>query len=307
MASEVIFHLSSPLPDYLEAIALAQERFKQIETSCTRFNDQSALMKANATPSSWHEMPTEAVHIIEKAFEAYGYTKGLFDPRILGDLVATGYDTSISFTLKTAEKEILVRSTQEQARKRRNALPDWKLEISKNQVLLGKLPIDLGGIGKGYAVSEALEILRKHAQGVMVEAGGDIAVCGNISKQLNWRIGIEDPWDEAGEPLAVVELEGGSIATSSLRLRRWIHNGVKQHHLIDPSTGNPGGDGLMAVSVIHDLAYIAEVWSKSLFLIGIEGIAQAAQEEKLAVAWVSMDGNLVANEAFEEKTIWKRD
>jgi thiamine biosynthesis lipoprotein len=307
MASDVVFHLASPQPGYVEALAQAELIFKNIEKSCTRFNPQSALMLANRQPSEWHEMPSEAIEIISKAYEAYLYTHGVFDPRILQDLVQAGYDTSISFTLINKEKEIKVSSTLENQNKPRAVLPQWNLEISEKKVLLGALPIDLGGIGKGCAVSSALEILKNFAQGVMVEAGGDIAVHGKSAPDLNWRIGVEDPWDVSSDPLTVIEIESGAIATSSLRLRRWIHNGVQQHHLIDPKTGVPGGDGLMAVSVIHEFAYVAEVWSKSLFLSGVKAIEIDAAKENLAVAWVTQTGELFYNKAFEAKVIWKSE
>ncbi len=57
-----------------------------------------------------------------------------------------------------------------------------------------------------------------------------------------WIVGIEDP-------LAVFQIEGhGAVATSSIQRLRWVHDGQIVHHLIDPRTGEPGGEGLLAVT-----------------------------------------------------------
>ena len=90
-------------------------------------------MKANAAPLLWNELPIEAVDIIRKSFDAYKYTNGVFDPRILNDLVASGYDAHISFTLTTEEKVVRVQSISEQQKKRREILPEWELKIVDNQ------------------------------------------------------------------------------------------------------------------------------------------------------------------------------
>lgn len=112
-------------------------------------------------------------------------------------------------------------------------------------------PVDLGGIGH---------------RGPVVECGSGRSV-------------------GRGEPLAVVDVVDGAIATSSVRLRRWVAaDGRPVHHLVDPSTGEPGGHGLLAVTVaLADPAW-AEVWSKALFLAGPTVIGPEARERGLA-AW----------------------
>ena len=62
------------------------------------------------------------------------------------------------------------------------------------------------------------------------------------------------------------------------------------HHLIDPRTGEPGGDGLAAVTVAGPDPAWAEVWSKALFVEGARSIAAAARSRGLAAWWVGGDG-----------------
>ncbi len=76
------------------------------------------------------------------------------------------------------------------------------------------------------------------------------------------------------------------------------------HHLIDPSIGEPGGDGLLAVTVAGPDPAWAEVWSKSLFLAGRQSIATVARGRGLAAWWVADDGSVEMTPAGRSTTLW---
>ncbi|MEI6624200.1 MAG: FAD:protein FMN transferase, partial [Actinomycetes bacterium] len=77
-------------------------------------------------------------------------------------------------------------------------------------------------------------------------------------------------------------------------------------HIIDPRTGQPGGDGLQAVTVVGPDPAEAEVWSKSLFLAGASGIGEVAAQNNLAALWVTDDDHLGVSSAMEQFVIWQR-
>jgi thiamine biosynthesis lipoprotein len=172
-------------------------------------------------------------------------------------------------------------------------------------------PVDLGGIGKGLALRWAAAALDRclatapgRTLGYLVDAGGDIVASGTPDGTAPWLVAIEDP---AGgtEPVAVVAIRGrGGIATSSIRRLRWEHDGRTVHHLIDPRTGEPGGDGLAAVTVAGPDPAWAEVWSKALFLEGAAGIAATARARGIAAWWVTSDGRLEMTAAARVRTAW---
>ncbi|MEI8083013.1 MAG: FAD:protein FMN transferase, partial [Actinomycetes bacterium] len=95
-------------------------------------------------------------------------------------------------------------------------------------------------------------------------------------------------------------------ATSSIRIRRWTNAGKTVHHIIDPRTGQPGGAGLQAVTVVGPDPAEAEVWSKSLFLAGVDGIAEVAERQNLAALWISDDDQLGVSTAMDQYVIWTR-
>jgi thiamine biosynthesis lipoprotein len=273
--------------------------FGQVERSCTRFDTTSPLMVANARPHDWHRVPRECFDAVTAAWEAYRGTAGRFDPRVIADLVALGYDRSLPF----GAGEVTVAATTP---RRRLSRPPWRPRFRRatGEICLGH-PVDLGGIGKGLAVRWASDRLRAAAPGHLVNAGGDCYGAGNAPDGSPWRVGVEDP---AGgdEPVAVVQLHDLASATSSIRVRHWRAGGAEVHHLIDPRSGLPGGPGLMAVTVLAPDPAQAEVWSKVLFLAGVGGIAAEARRRAVAACWVTSDGRFVTSPAMERFVLWRR-
>ena len=168
-------------------------------------------------------------------------------------------------------------------------------------------PVDLGGIGKGLALRWADRAAAALLPGsFLIDAGGDI-VCRGAADDGPWSIGIEDPLG-GSLPVATCAMgDGEAIATSSIRLGRWLDPADRLvHHLIDPRTGEPGGTGLAAVTVAWGDPAWAEVWSKALFLEGADAIAGVARRRGLAAWWISDGGNVSMTPAARQRTTWVR-
>ena len=281
--------------------------FRSIERACTRFDPDSALMRANRRPAAWHRAPEPLYATLRHARAAFERTGGLFDPRIHDRLVDLGYDRS--FHLMRPQVKPVERS-EDQAPRPATAGP-WRpmLLPGLRLVRLGGCRIDLGGIGKSVALSRSIGILRRAAGDFLVDAGGDIYAAGTPNPTAGWRIGVEPPSGEGG-PLAVLEVRDTAVATSSTRIRRWRRGGRTVHHLVDPRTGQPGGDGLDAVTVVHPDPVIAETTAKVLFLSGAEGIADTAERAGVAALWAGdtdrVPDGLGMNQAMKRHVIWTR-
>jgi thiamine biosynthesis lipoprotein len=102
-----------------------------------------------------------------------------------------------------------------------------------------------------------------------------------------------------------VAVESGALCTSSVAVHRWRDPGGRLvHHLVDPTTGEPGGVGLLAVTVAGPDPAWAEVWSKTLFLEGARGIAEAARRRGIAAWWIAGSGELSMTPAARPRTAW---
>ena len=155
------------------------------------------------------------------------------------------------------------------------ALPliDWRhvlLDASDRSVRFARqgVRIDLGGFAKGHAVDNSIAILRRlgirHA---MVAAGGDSHVMGARGDRP-WTVAIRDPRQE-GAVVAVLPLEDVSISTSGDYERYFDADGVRFHHVIDPSSGRSPAS-VHSVTILAEDGLTTEALSKSVFVLGVE-------------------------------------
>lgn len=279
-------------------LAEALEVFHDVDTTCTRFDPTSDLMRANAQGNEWVPVSAYCFDAIREAYAAYRRTFGRFDPRVLADLVRLGYDRSLKHAAPSYRDTTALIP--------RMALPEWRPGFRRDslEVRVGPLPVDLGGIGKGLAVRWAAAHLRA-GRGSLVEAGGDCACHGVSADGSAWRVGVEDPEDPT-QPLAVLEVHDAAVATSSVRIRSWQIAGQDVHHLIDPVSGQPGGQGLAAVTVMDADPAAAEVASKTLFLAGRRGIRTTAEHLGLAALWVDDNGVVSWSDPLVPALVWSR-
>jgi len=277
----------SAVQDEFDAVDLAMSRYRQ-ESEITQLHRHGSLPEPSRRLTA----------ALTSAARAGRLTGGRFDPRVIVDLErlgSVGVPQSLGLHAPGKPPARGVGATFMRRDGRRGPI-----------TLLA--PIDLGGIGKGlalrWAARRAAGILGD--SGFLLEAGGDITSRG-LFGEARWSIGIEDP---AGgtEPVAVCVLEPGqSVATSSVRIGRWLDAaGRPVHHLIDPMTGEPGGAGLAAVTVAWGDPAWAEVWSKALFLEGSGGVADIARRRGLAAWWIDAGGELSMTPAARQQTSWVR-
>ena len=283
-----------------DALPGALDIFHAVERACTRFDPASPLMKANASPERWHKVPTILFSAVEEASRAHQRTAGRFDPRVLRELVALGYDKTLPFSSGGVITPVVTPSVRAPRR------GPWRPQFrgGTHEVVLGEA-VDLGGIGKGLAVRWSSQLLAGATDNFMVEAGGDCYCAGVAPDGASWRIGVEDATG-SDDPLAVLALSNRAVTTSSIRLRRWHAGDAVAHHLIDPRTGRPGGGDLVSVTVVGRDPATAEVDSKALFLCGHERIAQTARRDGLAALWVDVHGRVVYSDHMKRYILWER-
>jgi FAD:protein FMN transferase len=133
--------------------------------------------------------------------------------------------------------------------------------------------VNLGGIGKGYAVDRGVDILRRSGlHDFMIQAGGDMYVAGKRGDRA-WRLGIRDPRGPADRIFASLDLADGTFSTSGDYERFFMKNGRRYHHIIDLRTGEPA-TRCRSVTLVTERAVIADALAKGVFILGPdEGMA----------------------------------
>ena len=131
--------------------------------------------------------------------------------------------------------------------------------------------IDLGGIGKGAAISILIAKLSGlELSGGLVSFGSNIAVFGKKPDGSPFRVAIRDPFDEQGT-IGTLTLSEGEVLSVSGDYERYVEiDGVKYHHILDSKTGYPAESGLSSAVVVARDGALADALSTALFCMGLE-------------------------------------
>jgi FAD:protein FMN transferase len=128
--------------------------------------------------------------------------------------------------------------------------------------------IDLGGIGKGYAVDRCTAILK--ARGIehaIVTAGGDSRLIGDHMGRP-WVIAIQHP-DNPQKVVTRIPVSDTAVSTSGDYERYFDENGVRYHHIIDPRTGH-SASMVRSATILAPTATQTDGMSKTAFVLGAE-------------------------------------
>ena len=263
-------------PEGREALPGVEVEFERLESILSRFRPDSELSRLNREGRI--EADPDLLRVTRLALEARECTRGRFDPTVHDAVVAAGYDRSFDQVARESSGGPLVA-----------VACGGGVAVDSDAGTIELEPgvsLDLGGIGKGYAVDRACSLLAAVGP-CLVNAGGDLAVRGR-PRAGPWPIGVETP-----DGTISLALQDGALATSGRDRRCWRREGHERHHLIDPATGIPSESDLLRVSVWAETAVEAEVLAKALFLAGEEEALREAADLQLLAVLVTCGGRTV--------------
>ncbi len=245
-----------------QAISQAFEEFHRADRLMSLHRADSELARVNELAAT-RPVPVseELFHVLSTALDIARQTDGSFDITIrpLADLwgfIWKEYRLPTDEELKAVLPRVNYRLVQLDAGQRtvRFLRPD--------------ISIDLGGIGKGYAVDLAIEKLRcMGIKSAMVKAGGDLRVIGLPPGKPHWTVLLEDP-AKAGHRTPVV-LREGALSTSGNYENFFVIGGKRYAHLLDPRTGLPV-EGIAACTVTAPTCMESDAWATACFVLGPE-------------------------------------
>jgi len=235
---------------------------RRFEARYSRFIAQSIISRINdAAGKHWVETDPETDALFRFCQEMFVFTRGVFDPATLPLLRLWNW--------KARPPIVPAPSAVEAARQ----LAGWgKVQRRPGAVFLPErgMGLDLGGVGKEYAVDRALWlILEGGPQDVLVDFGQDVRVHGAPPGGGAWHIGLQDPKDLA-RCWTGVAVTNHAVATSGDAARFFVHDGRRYGHILDPRTGYPADNGNLSVSVIASDCTVAGILSTTAFILGPE-------------------------------------
>ncbi|HEV3119920.1 MAG TPA: FAD:protein FMN transferase, partial [Gemmataceae bacterium] len=137
---------------------------------------------------------------------------------------------------------------------------------------LRPVEINLGSIGKGYALDRVASLLRseRNLPAALLHGGHSsvYAMGSEPGSNRGWTVGIRHPW-KTDCRMGVVRLRDRALGTSAATFQHLEHNGRKLGHILDPRTGWPA-EGMAGVTVVAPSAALADALSTAFFIMGVD-------------------------------------
>ncbi|HEY6865678.1 MAG TPA: FAD:protein FMN transferase [Candidatus Eisenbacteria bacterium] len=222
------------------ARAIARAEALRIEAAFSRYRDDNVVHRINHARGTPVEVDEETTRLIEYAAECLAGSDGRFD-------ITSGvlrrvwrFDGGDRVPDEATLREVL-------------ALVGWQRVSWRPPVLTmpAGMEIDLGGIGKEYAVDRAAaRVAAITSRPFLVNFGGDLLASAPRRGGRPWIVGVDDPERSGQAALYRVDLTRGALATSgdARRFVRW--QGRRLGHILDPRTGWPVEGAPRSVTVL---------------------------------------------------------
>jgi len=235
---------------------LARDEAQRIEQKFSRYRDDNIVAQINTSDGKSISVDEEMALMLSFATTLWELSEGRFD--ITSGVLRTVWTFDGSDRLPTQQQvaEVKQRVGWEKVQ--------WQ---APSLTLPAGMEIDLGGIGKEYAVDKVSELLNQHWQGsVLVNFGGDLRC--NLARQSGsgWHVGIEKV--HADEAQTFIELKEGGLATSGDQRRFLQKDNVRYSHILDPRTGWPITGAPHSITAIAPTCLQAGMFSSLAMLMG---------------------------------------
>lgn len=228
-----------------KAISIAAAEAARIEKKYSRYREDSIVYQINMSNGEGCEVDAETAVLLDYAQQCFFLSDGAFD--ITSGVLRRAWQ--FNSDIKSKHPKV---PTVSQVKGLLDIVGWDKVQWQSPSLrLLPGMEIDLGGIGKEYAVDRvAILFSQLGIQSAVVNFGGDIVVLGPRRNGEAWGVGIESP-GSCGVA-EVIKLHKGAIATSGDTRRFLVQNGIRYGHILDPRTGFPAPGAPATVTVQGD-------------------------------------------------------
>jgi thiamine biosynthesis lipoprotein len=275
-----------------QAAAAAFKEVDRLEGELSRFIENSDIARIN-TLSAYEplRLGLDAFECLELGCKLYEQTNGAFDITI-GSLFSCWHDEDGNPRQPSQEELELAREHTGAHLLQLNE-PEHMVELSISPVL-----VDLGGIGKGYAVDRVAELLREWSIETVLISGGYSSVLAleGPTQTKGWPLTISNPNDHK-QIIAHLSLKGRAISGSGLQ---------KGQHIIDPRTVQPVKGRLAAWASAPDAA-TTDALSTAFMIMSPDEIEQycLSNPDVLALVMMESDGEDKQKQKILRFGLWK--
>lgn len=280
-------------PNAEMAVDQAQQEIERLDALLSTGAETSEVAQINANGGG--TLSEDTTYLLERSLDLYDSTNGVFDIAIYPLMDAWGFTTG-NYTVPSDEMiENLLPLTDAN-----NIIYD-KDESSISFAKDG-MKIDFGGIAKGYTSGRIADIYREcGVTSGLINLGGNVQVVGTKTDGSKWRVAVQSPETE-DDYLGILSTADRAVITSGGYERYFEQDGVKYHHIIDPSTGHPANNGLVSVTIVSVDGTLADGLSTSLFIMGKDKAAEywRAHSDEFDTILEDEDGILYVTEGIAD-------
>lgn len=168
-----------------------------------------------------------------------------------------------------------------------------------------EMSLDVGSIGKGYAVQRVVEYAKEIGiEDLLISVGGNVCAIGQKDDGSKWRLGIQNPDLESEQTYSKkVEIKDACIVTSGDYQRYYTVDNVKYCHIIDPDTLMPA-NYFSSVSIITEDSGLADALSTSVYNMPFEeGLEFINNFDGVEAMWIFEDGSIKYSDNFEQYVV----
>ena len=222
------------------ALVAAREEALRIERKFSRYRADNIVHAINHSEGRPVEVDEETAGLLDYAATCHDISDGRFD-------ITSGVLRRV-WTFDGGEQR-----PDATAIARALELVGWSRVTWRERVvtLPAGMEIDLGGIGKEYAVDRAAaEVAKATDAAFLANFGGDLLASGSRRGGRPWLVGVDDPARTGAAQVMRIELTRGALATSGDARRYVIVDGHRLGHILDPRTGWPVAVAPRSVTVM---------------------------------------------------------
>lgn len=263
-----------------------------LEDLWSRHREESEIARFNADGQGI-DCPDARTHaLLETALAVAQATDGAFDPTIA---------PLVSLWERCGEEDRLPTEQELSAVRGYSYLTLGESSLFKSDPAV---QLDLGGIGKGAAISHLIDYLEScEVRGGLVSFGSNVAVFGEKPDGTDFRVALRDPKDAHGT-VGTLTLRTGEILSVSGDYERYVTiGGARYHHILDPKTGYPADTGLASVALVAKDGAVADALSTALFVMGQEDAMAFYRSGVYAfeAVFVAHDGTVTVTDGLTDR------
>lgn len=273
------------------AIRRAFSECERLDTEYSRFRTDNQLSALNGSIGKWQDVSAELFFLLEQGEKFFQQTGGAFNLGVKSLLEKWGYDAYYTFNPSDSPEGLHQQIN----------FQDPPYELVPPHSVKMFYPIELGGLGKGYALDLMVKAL-KNFPVFCVDAGGDLYARGIPEDGKAWDVFFENPIDPTSA-LGKVEVDNFFLASSNPLKRRWAKN---YHHLADPRSKQPARQ-MLGVYTQASKGLLADAYSTALFILGFEEAKNLLPNLPVEAMLISPQGEICKTIKFRGELFLSND